>query len=115
MDTVLESTTRVIANKKAWEDEWKQNKINRIVMLLKSALAAETKVLMKLNVHRDNLAAIEEKLPALHAPTVNDLSEDGWCSIESVVEEQVVRTIIPELKAAGAEGIIEIALNKVVP
>lgn len=115
VDTVLESTTRVIANKAAWEDEWKRNKIERIVMLLKSALAAETRVLIKMNVHQENLAAIEKQLPALHAPTVNQLSEDGWCSVETVIEEKVLREIIPELKAVGAEGIIEISLNKVVP
>lgn len=115
VETVLESTTRVIANKEAWQDEWKRSKIERIVMLLQSALAAETKVLIKLNVHQDNLSKIEKKLPALHAPTVNQLSAEGWCSVESVVEEKVLREIIPELKASGAEGIIEIALNKVVP
>lgn len=115
VDTVLESTTRVIANKAAWEDDWKRNKIERIVMLLKSALAAETQVLIKMNVQRENLAAIEKQLPALHAPTVNQLSEEGWCSVETVIEERVLREIIPELKAAGAEGIIEISLNKVVP
>ncbi|MBU0677974.1 MAG: ATP phosphoribosyltransferase [Verrucomicrobia bacterium] len=115
VDTVLESTTRLIANKTAWETPGKKAKIEQIAILLQGALAAETKVLIKMNVRRENLDAVMKLLPSMHAPTVNDLSETGWCSIESVVEESVVREIIPQLKVAGAEDIIEIALNKVVP
>jgi ATP phosphoribosyltransferase len=115
VETVLESTTRFIANRQAWADPWKRRKIEQIAMLLKGALAAETRVLLKLNVQRGKLAEIVALLPALHAPTVNSLATGDWCSVESVVEEPVVREIIPRLKEAGAEGIIELALNKVVP
>ena len=115
VDVVLESTTKMIANRKAWADAGKRKKIEQISLLLKGALLAETKVLVKMNVSQKNLDKTIRVLPALHAPTINSLSSDGWYSIESVVEEKVVREIIPQLKAAGAEGIIEIALNKVVP
>ncbi len=115
VETVLESTTRFIANKSAWEDEWKRGKMEQISMLLKGALAAETKVLLKLNVASDNVHTITEILPSLHAPTVNSLEGGGWVAIESVVDEAVVREIIPLLKAAGGEGIIELPLNKIIP
>ena len=115
VDTVLESTTRLIANHKAWENPWKRKKIEQIALLLRGALAAETKVLIKLNVQKKNLDVVSKLLPGLHAPTINQLAADGWYSVESVVDETTVREIIPQLKDAGAEGIIEIALNKVVP
>jgi ATP phosphoribosyltransferase len=115
VDTVQESTTKLIANRRAWKDAWKRQKIEQIAMLLTGALAAETKVLIKMNVREDRLKRVSAILPALHAPTINSLSSEGWYSIESVVDEPVVREIIPALKAAGAEGIIEIGLNKVVP
>lgn len=115
VETILESTTRLIANKKAWADPWKRQKIEQIAMLLRGALAAETKVLLKLNVQKAKLDEVTALLPALHAPTVNGLASDGWFSVESVVDEPVVRVLIPKLKAAGAEGIIELPLNKVVP
>lgn len=115
VETVLESTTRLIANDTAWSDPGKRTKIEQLALLLKGALLAETKVLVKLNIHKDNLKKVTDILPALHAPTVNSLSSEGWYSVESVVDEPVVREIIPQLKKAGAEGIIEIGLNKVVP
>jgi ATP phosphoribosyltransferase len=115
VDTVLESTTRLIANKKAWKDAGKRAKIEQIALLLKGALEAESKVLIKMNVQEKHLEAALKILPALNAPTINSLSREGWYSVESVVEEKVVREIIPALKANGAEGIIEIGLNKVVP
>ncbi|TAN38320.1 MAG: ATP phosphoribosyltransferase [Verrucomicrobia bacterium] len=115
VDTVLESTTRLIANKKAWKDAGKRAKIEQIALLLKGALEAESKVLIKMNVQEKSLAAALKILPALNAPTINSLSREDWYSVESVVEEKVVREIIPALKANGAEGIIEIGLNKVVP
>ena len=115
VEVVLESTTKLIANRKAWADEWKNGKINQIALLLKGALAAETRVLLKMNTARRNVAAVVKILPSLHAPTVNTLSDAEWVAIETVVEEKVVREIIPELKRAGAEGIIEIPLNKVIP
>jgi ATP phosphoribosyltransferase len=115
VETILESTTRLIANKKAWADDWKRQKIEQIAMLLRGALAAETKVLLKMNVQKEKLPQVTGLLPALHAPTVNGLGSDGWFSVESVVDEPVVRQLIPKLKAAGAEGIIELPLNKVIP
>lgn len=115
VDTVLESTTRLIANHQAWADPWKRKKIEQIAMLLQGALAAESKVLIKLNVSKQHLERVTKLLPGLHAPTVNQLATDGWFSIESVMDENIVREIIPQLKEAGAEGIIEIGLNKVVP
>lgn len=115
VDTVMESTTRFIANRAAWADPWKRSKMEQIAMLLKGVLAASARVLLKLNIDRARLPAVVELLPALHAPTVNPLSSEGWYSVETVVEEKLVRSLIPALKAAGAEGIIEISLNKVVP
>ncbi len=115
VDTLMESTTKIIANKDAWQDPWKRNKIEQIALLLKSVLTAENKVLLKMNVSKGNLDAVTERLPALHAPTMNQLSsKDEWYSVETVIDEHVVREIVPELKKAGAEGIIEIGLNKVV-
>lgn len=115
VDTVLESTTKFIANRKAWENPWKRKKIEQIALLLKGALMAETRVLLKMNARSKDLDAIIRVLPAMHSPTVNQLSDRDWCAIETVVEETVVREIVPALKSAGAADIIEIALNKVVP
>lgn len=115
VDTVLESTTRLIANKAAWADAWKRRKIEQIALLLQGVLRAEGKVLLKLNVQQGNLKAVLAQLPALHSPTVGQLSDAGWISVETVVDERTVREIIPSLKAAGAEGIIELGLNKIVP
>lgn len=114
VETILESTTRLIANKKAWEDPWKRQKIEQIAMLLQGALAAETLVLIKMNASEANIPAISKLLPSLHAPTVSHLSAAGWAAIESVVEEKAVRELIPQLKKAGAEGIIELPLNKII-
>lgn len=115
VDTVLTSTTRLIANKDAWADKEKQAKIEQIALLLTGALNAENKVLLKMNAKKGDVAAICNVLPALHAPTVNPLGDPSWVAIETVVDESTVREIIPPLKAAGASGIIELALNKVVP
>lgn len=114
VETLLSSTTRLIVNKTAWEDAWKRSKIEQLSTLLQGALTAQSRVLLKLNAQKQNLEAIMEILPALHAPTVNRLDTEGWIAIESVVEETVVREIIPELIKIGAEGIIELPLNKVV-
>ena len=114
VDTLLESTTKFIANKKSWADEGKQRKIQQVALLIEAALSAETKVLLKMNVPKSGLEEVSKALPALHAPTINQLSETGWYSVESVIEESIVRDLIPQLKVAGAEGIIEINLNKVV-
>ena len=115
VDTVLTSTTRLIANKDAWADKQKRAKIEQMAMLLAGALNAENKVLLKMNAKKGDVAAICSVLPALHAPTVNPLGDPSWVAIETVVDESIVREIIPQLKAAGASGIIELALNKVVP
>ena len=115
VDTVLTSTTRLIANKDAWADKGKRAKIEQMAMLLAGALNAENKVLLKMNAKKGDVAAICGVLPALHAPTVNPLGDPSWVAIETVVDEAIVREIIPPLKAAGASGIIELALNKVVP
>jgi ATP phosphoribosyltransferase len=115
VETVLESTPRLIANKKAWKNRWKRDKIDQLGILLKGALAAESKVILKMNAAAKNVAAITAILPSLHAPTVSNLDSRNWVAIESVVEEAVVREIICRLKKAGAEGIIEMSLNKVIP
>jgi ATP phosphoribosyltransferase len=114
VETVLESTTKLIANKTAWNDAWKRGKIEQLSILLKGALVAETRVLLKMNATRKQVATILKILPAMHSPTINQLSDENWVAIESVVEERIVREIIPQLKAKGAEGIIEIPLNKVI-
>jgi ATP phosphoribosyltransferase len=115
VETILSSTTRLIANKTAWEDAGKRAKIEQLALLLAGALAAEAKVLLKLNAAADTVDTIIGILPSLHAPTINTLNSDGWVAIETVVDESIVREIIPQLKKAGAEGIIELPLNKVIP
>ena len=112
--TILTSTTRLIANKTAWEDAGKRAKLEQIAMLMTGALQAESRVLLKMNVGSANLGKVIEILPALHTPTVNALDADGWHAVESVVEESKVRELVPRLKAAGAEGLIELPLNKII-
>lgn len=114
IDTILTSTTRLIANKKAWADSAKSEKIKQLAMLLEGALAAESRVLLKMNVALKNVEAVTKILPSLHSPTVNKTGVNDWCAVESVVEERIVRDIVPPLRAAGAEGIIELPLNKVI-
>ncbi len=115
VDTVAESVTVVIANRDAARDPWKREKIDALVMMLQGALQARGQVLLKLNVAQANLDAVVDRLPSLHAPTVNHLAGGDWVAVETVVDEPRVRTLIPELKAAGAEGIIELPLNKIIP
>jgi len=114
VETILESTTRLIANRKAWKDSWKKEKISQLAMLMKGALAAESKVLIKMNCRADKVSSIASVLPSLHAPTVSALDSKGWVAVESVVPETIVREIIPKLKKKGAEGIIELPLNKII-
>ncbi len=114
VDTVVESTTKLIANKSSWEDPWKRKKIQNLALLLQSALEAETKVGLKMNVSKADLDSVLKVLPALKKPTISGLSEDGWFAVDTVIDEYVVREIIPKLKEAGAEGIIEYPLNKVI-
>jgi ATP phosphoribosyltransferase len=114
VDVLFESTTKLIANKAAWADPWKREKIESIALMLNAALAAETKVGLKLNVTPADLPAILALLPALNSPTVSPLSDAGWNAVETIVDTGVVVKLIPALKAAGAQGIIEYPLNKVI-
>ena len=114
MDTLLTSTPRLISNHASWKDSWKRKKIETMAMLLRGALEAEAKVGLKMNIARKNLAHLLETLPALRNPTVSHLSQEGWVAVETIIDEHIVRELIPALKAAGAEGIIEYPLNKVV-
>ena len=114
VDTILTSTTRLIANKKAWRDKAKRAKVEQLQMLLTAALDAQKRVLIKLNAPAKKLEKITAALPALHAPTVNKLNDADWYAVESVVEERQVRDLVPVLKAAGATGIIELPLNKII-
>jgi ATP phosphoribosyltransferase len=114
VDTLLSSTPRLIANQEAWKNPWKRHKIERIALLLKGAIDAETKVGLKLNIEQKNLPALLKDLPALRNPTIANLSLEGWVAVETIIDEHIVRELIPALKAAGAEGIIEYPLNKVV-
>ena len=115
IDTLTISTTRFIANKEAWENEWKREKIEHLAMLLQGALSARSKVGLKMNVPEKNINEIVEVLPCLKEPTVSHLRNSDWLAIEVIVDEKIVREIIPKLKKMGAEGIIEYALNKVIP
>ena len=114
VDTLLVSTPRLIANHEAWKDEWKRKKIETLALLLQGALEAEAKVGLKMNIARRNLESLLKALPALRNPTISNLSQEGWVAVETIIDEHVVRELIPKLKAAGAEGIIEYPLNKVV-
>src|SRR6266567_4491784 len=114
VDTLLTSTPRLIANHDAWKEKWKRQKIETMALLLQGALEAETKVGLKMNIEEKRLASLLESLPALRRPTISNLSQAGWVAVETIIDEHVVRELIPQLKAAGAEGIIEYPLNKVV-
>jgi ATP phosphoribosyltransferase len=112
--TICESTTQFIANKNSCQDKWKKAKIEGIALLLQGALAAEEKVGLKMNVRKKDLKKVLVCLPALKNPTVSHLSQGDWLAVETVIDEKIVRTLIPRLKAAGASGIIEYPLNKVI-
>jgi ATP phosphoribosyltransferase len=113
VDTLLVSTPRLIANHAAWKDAWKRAKIETLALLLRGALEAESKVGLKMNLQQKDLASLLKTLPALRNPTVASLSQPGWVAVETIIDEKVARELIPLLKAAGAEGIIEYPLNKV--
>jgi ATP phosphoribosyltransferase len=115
VDTVLESATTFIAGHTAYADGWKRQKINNLVLLLEGAIAAYNKVGLMLNVRKEHLAGVLEVLPALKKPTVSALSDLDWVAINTIVDEEVVRQIVPLLKAAHAQGIAEYPLNKIVP
>jgi len=114
METVLESNTKFIANAVAWEDQWKRAKIETLVMLLQGAIEAAGKVGLMLNVKRPDLENVLAVLPALKRPTISNLSDEEWVAVNTVIEEKTVREIIPRLKAANAQGIVEYPLNKIV-
>jgi ATP phosphoribosyltransferase len=114
VDTLLESTTQFIASRAAWKDTWKHEKISNMAMLLEGAIKAYSRVGLMLNVRKGNLDQVLGTLPALRNPTIAQLSDSDWVAINTIVEEKTVRVLIPKLKAAGAEGIVEYPLNKVV-
>ena len=115
IETILQSSTRFIANKKAWLDKWKRQKMENLSLLLKGALAAEEKVGLKMNVPKKSLKRVMSLLSAMHSPTISALSDERWYALEVMINEKVVRDIIPKLKMAGASGIVEYQLNKVIP
>jgi ATP phosphoribosyltransferase len=114
IDTILESNTQLIANKNTWVDPWKRRKLEDLKMLLEGAINALGKVGLMLNVHQKDLAAVLKVLPALKRPTISHLSDDQWLAVNTILDETTVRDIIPRLKQAGGEGIVEYPLNKIV-
>jgi ATP phosphoribosyltransferase len=114
IDTVMESKTQLIANPAAWADSWKRTKIENIALLLRAAIEAQGRVGLMLNVKRDGLTRLLELVPALRRPTVSSLSDEDWVAVNTIIEERTVRDLVPRLKAAGAEGIVEYPLNKIV-
>lgn len=114
IDTLLESSTRFIANRAAFNDPWKREKIDGMAMLLDGAIKAYSRVGLLLNVRREDLDTVLGTLPSLRNPTISQLSDSNWVAINTIVEEKTVRNLIPKLKAARAEGIVEYPLNKVV-
>jgi len=114
IDTLLETNTKLIANKDAWANPAKRKKIETIAMMLQGALDAESKVGLKLNLPKASLEAMVKTLPSLRNPTISPLSNVDWIALETIIDEKVVREIVPQLKALGAEGIVEYPLNKVI-
>ncbi len=114
VETVLESNTQLIANNVSWTDSWKHRKLCDIKMLLEGAIAAMGKVGLMLNVKKQHLDAVLEVLPALKKPTISPLTDGAWLALNTILDESTVRTIIPRLKEAGAQGIVEYPLNKIV-
>lgn len=114
IDTVCESTTQFITTQKVLADTWKKEKMNQIVMLLEGAINANNMVGLKMNLEKKNFDKLLEILPALKQPTVSPLSKDGWIALETVIDEGTVRNLIPQLKRAGAQGIVEYPLNKLI-
>jgi len=114
VDTVIESTPRLIASPQAWADPWKRQKIEDVALMLKGAMAAEGKVWLSMNVRQTDLNAVLAILPALDKPTIASLSDPSWVDVTTIVDEDVVRVIVPKLKKAGAHGIVEYPLNKII-
>ena len=114
VDEVLQSTTRLIANEQSYRDAWTKQKLDNIALMLQSCLDAEGKVGLMMNIHRDNLQELLDLLPALQKPTISALSDPDWIDVNTIVNESVVRSIVPPLKAAGAKGIVEYPINKII-
>jgi ATP phosphoribosyltransferase len=114
LDTVMESNTQLIANHEALADDWKRTKIENLSLLLRAAIEAQGRVGLMLNVRRDDVQAVLSLLPALQRPTISSLSDEGWVAVNTIIEERTVRDLIPRLKAAGGQGIVEYPLNKIV-
>jgi len=114
IDTVIESNTQLIANRDSWQDPWKRRKLEDMRMLLEGAINALGKVGLMLNVHQNDLAAVLDVLPALKRPTISHLSDEEWLAVNTILDESTVRDIIPRLKQAGGQGIVEYPLNKIV-
>jgi len=115
LDTVMDTNTKFVANKKAWEDSWKRQKIEALSVLLQGALMGQANVGLKMNVARADVDKVLKLLPALRQPTISALTNEDWVAVETVLEEREARELIPELRRAGAEGIVEYRLNKVIP
>ena len=114
IDTVCMSTTQLIANKASYKNKAKREMIDNIALLLKGAILAENKVGLKMNVSKENLAKVLKILPAMKKPTISELSQTGWVDVDTILDEMVVKNIIPKLKKAGAQGLVEYPLNKVI-
>ena len=112
--TVLQSTTRLIANQTAWQDEWKKSKLDNLSMMLQACLAAEGKVGLMMNIRRADQATVLAQLPALQNPTVSSLSDPDWVAVNTIIDESTVRRIVPALRAAGARGIVEYQISKII-
>lgn len=112
--TVCESTTQLIANRSSWMNPWKRAKMENLAMLLKGAILAEEKVGLKMNVAKKDLKGVLAILPAMKRPTISNLSDSDWCDVDTIIDEKTAKSLIPELKRAGAQGIIEYPLNKVI-
>lgn len=115
VEDVLKSTTRFICNHNAWKDDWKRRKIENLVLMLQGVLKAEGQVGLMMNVPLEKLSTVLDLLPALHKPTVSRLAADGWVDVNTIIDERAARALIPTLKEAGAEGIVEYPLNKIIP
>jgi ATP phosphoribosyltransferase len=115
LDTVMESNTQLITNDAALADDWKRTKIENVALLLRAAIEAQGRVGLMLNVRREHLEAVLALLPALQRPTISSLSDQEWAAVNTIIEERTVRDLIPKLSAAGARGIVEYPLNKIVP
>ncbi len=114
IDTVMESTTVLIANRSAWKDSWKRRKIENLLLLIQGTLNAEAFVGLKMNVLKTKLKPVVDRLPALQRPTISPLSAKGWFALDTIIREDEVRTIIPALKRAGAVGIVEYPISKII-